>query len=364
MTTARMLPWELWPLACRAATGKTWPPASQAAADRLVAFASHHKLLPLLAATAPDSNLLARALERSRALLRVNHVWAETWIETMKTFRGVVGDEEFILFKGADFAFRLYDQLELRPMADIDVLVPAAATQRLRARMEAAGFTPQYPKPACRDAAHHEFGFRSTGVTIEIHQTFIQRPRHRIDYEAVWARREPLRTPAGTAFRLADRDALLALCIAVAGDYFDPPLIRLLDLHLLLLQNDSALDDQTTALARAWKCERAVYGTLRRYQRLFPESAPPHLARTLRSLLAPRSRAFLEATVLPADLPTGKVRRRRMKELWQKFWTMDDSRRRVAFLLYHLVSTAKGHLEILRERRLSPRGHSEPQKAR
>lgn len=343
MTTPRALPRELWSLASRSATGEDWPPRSSATAERLVEFAYRHRLLPLLFAEPPIDGPLRSALERSRALSSAQRFRTRKLIETLQTLFAAVGEEPFALIKGCDFAFRLYPEPDLRPMADVDVLVPRERARAVRDLLEAEGLTPYYPIPVSHLPTHHEFAFHGAGVTIEVHHSFIQRTRHRIDYDEIWARREPLRTPAGNASRLADRDALLGLCVAVAADHFETPLIRFVDLHLLV-GDDPRIVEAAAGIARSWECERAVYGTLRRYCRLFPESCPPLVEQTVRSLLTARSRSFIDRRVLPRKLPDDEFRRRRRRELWRKFWMMDSYRRRIGFFSYHVAGSAVGIL--------------------
>ena len=114
-------------------------------------------------------------------------------------------------------------------------LSPSGAT--LRRRALDAGWV-RYVHPAQRDPTHHERTFQFGSFFIDIHQSFIQRARHRIDYDAIWRRRVPMDIGGQHVFRLEDVDALTYHALSMSIDQFDVRLIRFVDLWLMLRQRD------------------------------------------------------------------------------------------------------------------------------
>jgi hypothetical protein len=251
-------------------------------------------------------------------------------------------DEPFLLLKGADYRFRLYPETWLRPMQDVDILVPAGRVDAITRKLEALGLQRSFPGGAVsRLASYPERIFAIGDVTFEVHQSFVHPVRHPIDYEGVWARRARLSSGTLAAERLGDVDALLYHAISCAKDEFAVPLIRLLDFWLLFGQSPGALPEAADR-ARTWRAERALYGTLQQTGRAFPEFDTEPVHRACQRLLTPPSRWFLDRAVLPQgeERPSSKLSRTR--QLWRKFWLVSSFPRRAAFFLHHAYALAKG----------------------
>lgn len=337
------LPPSLWPLVHRAAAGEPWPPSSETTADLFVAQASRQGLLPL----AFESDhampaLLRAALLRHRAWLRVHSARAARLQETLAHLASVLDGEPFVLVKGADYGHRLYPRPDLRPMDDIDVLVPRDRIDAVGARLEAAGLRQGFPAgPVSRLASYHERVFDHGGVIVEVHHSFIQRPRHRIDYDGVWRRRVPLEGDGWRASRLCDADALAYHALALSVDAFAVPLVRYVDLWLLLGHAPDALRPAADR-AREWQAVHAFYGALRQAFRFLPELETPERAALARGLLPAPARALVDRLVLPRPREHGRERVGRGLRLWRKFWLMDNLRRRAGLALYHVYAKAAG----------------------
>src|SRR5262249_24427431 len=188
--------------------------------------------------------------------------------------------------------------------------------------------------------SYHERVFALDGVSVELHHSFVQRIRYRIDYGAVWSRRAPLPgAPAGSE-RLGDADALLYHAVSLANDEFASPLIRFLDFWLLCRLSPGALTNAVQR-ARAWRAERAVYGALRETGRIFPEFETPEAVQLRSRLLPGSSRWFLDRAVLPPAAARRSTRLSRPRQLWRKFWLISGFARRAAFFSYHAWALAR-----------------------
>jgi Uncharacterised nucleotidyltransferase len=339
-----VLPASLWPLVHEAAAGEGWPPSSEAAADLLVAQATRQGLLPLLFEAHDAMPTIVRAaLARHRGWQRVHSRRMARLAEAIPRLCAVLTDEPFVLLKGADYMRRLYPRPDLRPMDDIDVLVPRARIDAACGRLEAAGLRPRFPAgPVSRVPSYHERVFDWDGVILEVHHSFIQRPRHRIDYEAVWQRRVPVEAEGWRAARLSDVDALAYHALALSVDAFAVPLVRYVDLWLMLALAPQALAP-AAARAREWQSVHAFYGAFRQAFRFFPELRTPERAAVIDGLLRAPARVFVDRWVLPRPREHGREKPvGRGLRLWRKFWLRDNLRRRAGLALYHVYARTAG----------------------
>ncbi|HEX5856005.1 MAG TPA: nucleotidyltransferase family protein [Thermoanaerobaculia bacterium] len=336
------LPESLWKAVARYGGAGPFPPTDTAGADRFVRAAAEERLFPLLCAREAPYPEIATALERARA-------WRHAFSRRAAALDGAVlrvgemlKDEPFLLLKGSDYRFRLYPETWLRPMQDVDVLVPAGSVDAVTEKLEALGLPRTFPAGAVgRLASHHERIFRIGDVTLEVHQSFIQQVRYRIDYEGVWARRARLSAGPLAAERLGDADALVYHAISFAIDEFAVTLIRFLDFWLLLRRSPEVMAEAVER-ARAWRAERALYGALQQTSRVFPEFDTEPLRRARERLLPPPSRWFLDRAVLPRAEERLSSKLSRARQLWRKFWLLPGFPRRAAFFLYHAYALAQG----------------------
>jgi hypothetical protein len=335
------LPASLWPLVHRAAAGEAWPPSSGAAADLLVAQAARQGLLPLLfEAHGEMPAVVQEALERQRGFTRVHAARTARLRDTVGRLCRLLADEPVILLKGADYMRRLYPRPELRPMDDVDVLVPRARIDEVCRRLEAAGLRAEFPAgPVSRLPSYHERVFDWDGVIVEVHHSFIQRARHRIDYDAVWQRRVPIDAEGGGAARLGDADGLAYHALALSVDAFAVPLVRYVDLWLMVRAAPESLAP-AAGRAREWQSVHAFYGAFRQAFVFFPELRTAERAAVVDGLLRAPARAFVDRFVLPRPREHGRERVGRGLRLWRKFWLMDNLRRRAGLALYHVYAMA------------------------
>ena len=123
-------------------------------------------------------------------------------------------------------------------------------------------------------------------------------------------------------------------CYSWGGTVSYPPMKTLLPalLCVMAIVCDASEIVPLTALARRWRIEGGLYGSLRLATALFPEAGTEVVAEAMESLLTPGARRFLDRHVLPDRLRTssGHVDGRAM-QLWRKLWLTDGAGRRVSF---------------------------------
>jgi putative nucleotidyltransferase-like protein len=349
------LPPSLWSTLHRLAAGEGWPPSSAATAERFVGRASKEALLPLLFADRELPPVVQEALNGSRALRRISALRSDLLLAAARQLDEILAHEPHVFLKGVDYQHRLYPQPSLRPMQDIDILVPRARVPAVMQRLQAHGLAPIPMATVTEVPSHHERLFRLGDISVDVHHSFVQRARNRIDYEAVWDRKVPLAAPGLAAYRLADADALVYHAVSMAADEFSIPLLRYLDLWLML-RKVPGIHEAARERAREWGVDRALYGAFRLGSRLFPELEAV-IGRTTDRLLAPLARRFLDDRVLPNPWEHGDGRTpARGTRVWRKLWLIDGFRHRAAFTLYHAYALVRGQLIVARRRAHPPTG--------
>lgn len=333
----------LWPLVASLG-GVPWPPGSQAEARAFIEEAMQQFLLPLLFAHPEAIPSFAReSLAGFRALERVHRARTDILRDEMRSFAERMNGEPFAVLKGWDYAHRLYRDPYLRPMSDLDILIPAARLSSVRTRLLNSGMRQAFHGGHRNLEEHHEHVFLTERAMIEVHQAFTQQSRHTIDYEGVWRRRVPFGygTPLFVS-RLGDADAIAYQTLSMGIDEFSVRLIRYLDLCLMIERSPDALGE-AAELARLWRSRRAFYGALRTTAMVFPGIATDDYLRTMSEILPPSTRARIDLYVIPDPRrERGGHVSGRLRQLWRKFWLIDDAGRRSRFLAHYVRARIAG----------------------
>jgi len=332
-----VLPEQTWPVLNQRAGNAHWPPENPREASSFIDAANRHGLLPLLFEQQSDlPEAVREALVSWRAMLRALQLRAAAQTQAIEKLSAVLSTIPFVLQKGSDYRFTLYPRPELRPMQDIDILLPTSLLEEAEELLTAGGIRRQQARGITeRLPDHYERTYvLDEKILLEVHHRFAQPIRCRIDYAAMFSRAVPLQ--AVNARRLGDADSLIQHVFNMASDEFNSPLGRFVDLWLLLRARPSALEE-ATALAREWQVQRPLYGALSLASRIFPDIRIPP------DLLTKRERRFLDERILPDPrLPHPEAGRAR--HLWQKFWLIDRAWRRAGFAAVHAIAVARGLL--------------------
>jgi hypothetical protein len=337
------VPRELWPIVCRLATSREWPPRGEADLAAFFDYANRQKLLPLLMADVDLPPELIAAKPRFRALDSLYRRHFELSREGTLELRRILGDNAFLFFKGSDYRHRLYSRPEQRPMMDVDVYIPSAQVAAALRKLEAAGYPRKY---AGHGAAflpwYHEISIAIGSVHVELHRSFSQPVRAAIDYDGIWQRRERFERDNIGGFRLSSADAILCHAFGLAKDEFSSELNRFLDFYFLLRRYECELDI-CVKRAKIWQIERPLFGALHLTATMFPGAKTAAVNRAIDALLDRPTRQFLVDRVLPDPTtePSGWVSGRRI-QIRRKFALIDRSWRRIAFIAHQICATAVG----------------------
>jgi hypothetical protein len=188
------------------------------------------------------------------------------------------------VLKGADLVERVYADVSLRPMADVDLLVRPADLQRASALLASKGYVPAAPAPgqehqgAIEENLHVEPVRKPGGPLVELHYAIGTPARvGGVDMEGVWTRMARGQVGGAEALVLSPEDLLLHLCIHVAIHHgFDAKLVQLLDLPVVVDRLGDGIDWGTLdRRAREWGVHRGVALTFALAGRLLGPFAPP-----------------------------------------------------------------------------------------
>lgn len=281
--------------------------ADPATAARAVALATAHKV----------SALLARALDRAGALATIGE-------PVRQALRKSVLDQEFVrarleaaaleacdafdaagvpylFLKGTAVGRIVHGDPSLRPISDVDLLVPPERFYDAMAALGAAGF--ELPAKQVLDywrEAYYNVGVVSkqgAEASVEVHWSIAQRGRHHPDIDGLFARAQSFAFNGRPARALGATDLLLHQALHHAYHYFEPKLMWIFDLALI-----HAAAPQAGALlgrARAWGMSVPLALSVRQVEKVFPGLVDPSLV----AFALGHARARLIATRFGSDDP-------------------------------------------------------------
>ena len=183
-----------------------------------------------------------------------------------------------IVLKGAYLAEAVYGDVALRPMGDVDLLVPRAELPRAQAILLDMGGVHQQTEDIeslCRKR-HHLPPVVIRGVTIEIHWTIASPTAPmRIDAAGLLDRARPATIAGVEVLALSPEDLLLHLCLHLGRDHRFKGLKSLCDIDETIRRYGSELDwAQVVRSAREWRAAKYVGLTLHLARRMLGAGVP------------------------------------------------------------------------------------------
>ncbi|MGA8890144.1 MAG: nucleotidyltransferase family protein [Anaeromyxobacteraceae bacterium] len=184
---------------------------------------------------------------------------------------------EVAVLKGADLAERVYDDVSLRPMADVDLLVRRGDLERASALLRSKGYVGGKHvddsgfQEAIDENLHVEPVQKPGGPLVELHYAIgIPAQVQGVDMDGVWSRMERARVGGADALVLAPEDLLLHLCIHVALHHgFAARLVQISDVPAVVERMGVRIDREIlSSRAREWGVERSVALTFALAERL------------------------------------------------------------------------------------------------
>jgi hypothetical protein len=252
-------------------------------------------MLPLLA-----WNLARLGVEdplRPRLTGTYRHSWAHTQRQlrflTEALARLHAARVDTLVLKGMALAQQYYPAAGLRPMSDVDVLVPEAQAARAMDTLLRAGFVPHGLRPAAarpQDTirVRHAHAFRSAGQEIDLHWHILWECAAP-DLEAdLWQHSVPLRLGAVITRALCPADQLLHVCVHGARWNTVPTFRWLADVVFVLASGARVDWSRVVELARGLGVTLPLRDALALARRELEAPVPTDVLRELATVPVPR----------------------------------------------------------------------------
>lgn len=213
-------------------------------------------------------------------------------------------DVRVLVLKGAALAEAVYENIALRPMGDVDLLLPKEALQGAIAALQTLGYRADLREEQPGFAAEYEnevaLAHDESGMALELHWHLIDAAFYlqRIPEAALWEHAVPI-TIGGQATEIFDPQATLVyLCAHWVLHHQGRNLRWLYDLDLFLRRHQADLDwPQAWAIAQAWSLvlptQQAVGQCLAWMDTPLPETARRQLEALSASAQERRAFAYL-----------------------------------------------------------------------
>jgi hypothetical protein len=244
--------------------------------------------------------LVARNLGRLRCedelLPRLKGVQRRTWYRNRILLHAATGAARQLqdagiptmLLKGAPLAHRYYGDVSLRPMADIDLLVPTSKAKRAAEILMAAGWAPQVRPERVHDFVRlfHAIGLdNGAGGSVDLHWHVLEECCTADADRDFWDAATDLEIDGTTFQTLHPADLLLHVCVHGSRGYPAPALRWIPDaLSVLEVEGESFDWDRLVVQAGRRNLTLATANALEYLASRFHAPVPAHvLARLHRS---------------------------------------------------------------------------------
>jgi hypothetical protein len=228
------------------------------------------------------------------------------------------GGIETLVTKGASLAVLSYGDVGVRPMDDVDVLVPLTRAAEAIEALTAAGWSPDHEDPLAWTQVHHSLGFAGPqGGNVDLHWFALWQPARD---EPLWRASVPMEL-AGVATRApCPSDQLLLACVHGTPWSPLPPFRWIADAATVIRSAGAGLEwDRLVSEAARRHLTVATAAALAYLREEFRLAVPPGVLEDLRA--APASR-HERAAFRAACRPDGSVRTLQMA--WDRYRRLHD----------------------------------------
>lgn len=317
--------------------------------QRLIELAQKQSVAPLLYARLKERGITpSPAIAQQLRKIYLVSVARNTRLlhEVGKILRALQAvDIPVIPLKGTCLAEAVYDNLALRQIGDVDLLVKPADLAKALAVLRTLGYVAAHPFEieSIRQESHHmpQLSKRG-GVTLELHWTIVN-PRHKVhfddnDLDQVWSRATPVKIGGVQVLMLSPTDLLWHLCLHASVQHrFDGIGLKgFWDMALVILRYGDEIDwEQFTRRVNQWGMANGMHLALQLTEEWTGVVIP-----------APVMRSLLHAT--PDDATIGWVK--------HKIWNETSSAVQSDVTRFEGKARIADKVAVLRER-LFPSRH-------
>jgi hypothetical protein len=199
-------------------------------------------------------------------------------------------DMPVIVLKGAHLAKVVYDNIALRPMDDVDLLVRETDLASIEKKLLGIGYMRSGTKRLV--VSHHLPAFiKPDAVTIEVHKTIVrliddyknQHDPFKIDIDEIWAGARAATIAGVKTLVLSPTDLLLHLCLHTSYHHrFGIGLRAFCDIAATIRHYGDEMDwEQLQLAAHRWRAKRYVYLTLYLARELLEAPVPEKVLNVL-----------------------------------------------------------------------------------
>lgn len=223
-----------------------------------------------------------------------------------------------LVTKGASLALLAYGDVGVRPMDDVDVLVPIEQTGEAISILAAAGWSPDQDDPATWIQVHHSLGFSGPREgEVDLHWFSLWQPA---GDRRLWAASVPMEL-AGVGTRAPDAaDQLLLACVHGTPWSPLPPFRWIADAITLIRSAGEQLDwDRYAAEAERRRLTVATAAALAYLRQEFAAEVPGALLGQLRGAPASRHERVAFRAACRPDSPL-----RTLRMAWDRYRRLRD----------------------------------------
>jgi Uncharacterised nucleotidyltransferase len=239
--------------------------------------APERSLVPLLSSRLADLGASSEDVQAGRELFRDSWARNQVLASNAADAAGVLraAGLPVILLKGAALAFCAYASPGLRPMRDVDLLVPHDGARRARLALERAGWCPAERHHEAFLDSIHALAFRGPqGVEIDLHwHALLERPAARWD-RLIFDSASAISWPGGAALAPSPEAHLLLVAVHSQRWSPSPHLIGVADLVALLGRLSPVGQAEVARAARAMGLQPALSRALAAAEDACPGAVP------------------------------------------------------------------------------------------
>jgi hypothetical protein len=171
------------------------------------------RLLPLVYRNLGPASFDVAAAERLRSLYR--HSWSHNQLIFKRAAEAIAALQasgiETLVTKGASLAILAYGDVGVRPMDDVDVLVPVDRGGDAIEALTVAGWTADHADPLARMQVHHSLGFAGAASgNVDLHWFSLWQPA---SDAPLWEASLPLELGGAQTRAPGSADQLLLACV-------------------------------------------------------------------------------------------------------------------------------------------------------
>ena len=184
-----------------------------------------------------------------------------------------------IPLKGVYLAARVYGNIAVRPMNDVDLLVKQTDLSRVQDILVDQGYAASEENVLF--SMHHLRPYKKRKFpTIEIHFNIVDAPfSHRLDLEQLWARTQPDSIQGVEVLTMCPEDLLLHLCTHTGFQHgFDNGIMSLFDISHTIKHYEAILDwEHVLNRGKEWGVSKCVYLALSLAKKIAGASVPEQI---------------------------------------------------------------------------------------